>query len=210
MKNEKSGSRLKEITAVLRKHELTRGITPEKLRLILEDLGPTFIKIGQIMSLHSDVLPKKYCDELMKLRSDVAPMPFSEVEEVIEDSYGYPWQEVFSQIEKETLGSASIAQVHRATLKTGEEVVVKVQRKGIYDTMARDIGLLHKAVNQQPSPAIGQAVRKYSENPFKRIYFLFSTFSFSNANANTFIHRTPAPPVPQHIKTPPPAPARLR
>ena len=67
MKNEKSGSRLKEITAVLRKHELTRGITPEKLRLILEDLGPTFIKIGQIMSLHSDVLPKKYCDELMKL-----------------------------------------------------------------------------------------------------------------------------------------------
>ena len=54
MKNEKSGSRLKEITAVLRKHELTRGITPEKLRLILEDLGPTFIKIGQIMSLHSD------------------------------------------------------------------------------------------------------------------------------------------------------------
>ena len=104
MKNEKSGSRLKEITAVLRKHELTRGITPEKLRLILEDLGPTFIKIGQIMSLHSDVLPKKYCDELMKLRSDVAPMPFSEVEEVIEDSYGYPWQEVFSQIEKETLG----------------------------------------------------------------------------------------------------------
>ena len=78
MKNEKSGSRLKEITAVLRKHELTRGITPEKLRLILEDLGPTFIKIGQIMSLHSDVLPKKYCDELMKLRSDVAPMPFSE------------------------------------------------------------------------------------------------------------------------------------
>ncbi len=96
MKNEKSGSRLKEITAVLRKHELTRGITPEKLRLILEDLGPTFIKIGQIMSLHSDVLPKKYCDELMKLRwIRCGPMPFSEVEEVIEDSYGYPWQEVF-------------------------------------------------------------------------------------------------------------------
>lgn len=158
MKNEKSGSRLKEITAVLRKHELTRGITPEKLRLILEDLGPTFIKIGQIMSLHSDVLPKKYCDELMKLRSDVAPMPFSEVEEVIEDSYGYPWQEVFSQIEKETLGSASIAQVHRAMLKTGEEVVVKVQRKGIYDTMARDIGLLHKAVKLVPPISIKETI----------------------------------------------------
>lgn len=100
MKNEKSGSRLKEITAVLRKHELTRGITPEKLRLILEDLGPTFIKIGQIMSLHSDVLPKKYCDELMKLRSDVAPMPFSEVEEVIEDSYGIHGRRSFHKLKR--------------------------------------------------------------------------------------------------------------
>ena len=103
MSNVKSGSRLKEITAVLRKHEITKGMTPVKLRLILEDLGPTFIKIGQIMSLHSDVLPKKYCDELMKLRSDVPPMPFSEVEEVIEESYGCPWKEVFSDIEKTCL-----------------------------------------------------------------------------------------------------------
>ena len=85
-------------------------------------------------------------------------MPFSEVEEVIEDSYGYPWQEVFSQIEKETLGSASIAQVHRAMLKTGEEVVVKVQRKGIYDTMARDIGLLHKAVKLVPPISIKETI----------------------------------------------------
>ena len=158
MSNAKSGSRLKEITAVLRKHEITKGMTPVKLRLILEDLGPTFIKIGQIMSLHSDVLPKKYCDELMKLRSDVPPMPFSEVEEVIEESYGCPWKEVFSDIEKTTLGSASIAQVHRATLKSGEKVVIKVQRKGIYDTMARDIGLLHKAVKLVPPISIKETV----------------------------------------------------
>ncbi len=64
----------------------------------------------------------------------------------------------FSQIEKETLGSASIAQVHRATLKTGEEVVVKVQRKGIYDTMARDIGLLHKAVKLVPPISIKETI----------------------------------------------------
>lgn len=158
MSNAKSGSRLKEITAVLRKHEITKGMTPVKLRLILEDLGPTFIKIGQIMSLHSDVLPKKYCDELMKLRSDVPPMPFSEVEEVIEESYGCPWKEVFSDIEKTTLGSASIAQVHRAMLKSGEKVVIKVQRKGIYDTMARDIGLLHKAVKLVPPISIKETV----------------------------------------------------
>ena len=70
-------SRLREMTAVLHKYEITKGLTPEKLRMILEDLGPTFIKIGQVMSMHSDILPKRYCDELMKLRSDVKPMPFS-------------------------------------------------------------------------------------------------------------------------------------
>ena len=58
----KYGSRLREMTAVLRKHGITGGLTPEKLRLILEDLGPTYIKLGQIMSLHSDILPKSYCD----------------------------------------------------------------------------------------------------------------------------------------------------
>ena len=153
-KKNRYGERLKEITAVLRKHEITRGVSPEKLRLILEDLGPTYIKLGQIMSLRSDILPKRYCDELMKLCSDVPPMPFEEVEEVLEESMGCPWQEEFSEISREPLGSASIAQVHRARLKSGEEVVIKVQRKGIYETMARDIGLMHKAVKLMPPVSI--------------------------------------------------------
>ena len=70
-------SRLKEIVAVLRKHSITKGVTPLKLREIIEDLGPTFIKLGQIMAMHSDILPKRYCDELMQLCSDVKPMPFA-------------------------------------------------------------------------------------------------------------------------------------
>jgi len=142
--------RLKEMTGVLRKHNITRGVSPEKLRLILEDLGPTFIKLGQIMSMHSDILPKRYCDELMRLRSEVAPMSFSEVEEVLREAYGCPWKEIFKKIEELPLGSASIAQVHKAVLRDGEEVVVKIQRKGIYDKMARDIGLLHRAVKLLP------------------------------------------------------------
>lgn len=144
------GSRLKEITEVLHKHGITRGVTPEKLRLILEDLGPTFIKLGQIMSMHSDILPKRYCDELMRLRSEVTPMPFEEVAEVLESSYGCPWQEIYKKIEPVPLGAASIAQVHKAVLKNGAQVVIKVQRKGIYETMARDISLLHKAVKLLP------------------------------------------------------------
>ena len=93
------GERLKEITAVLKKHSITRGVSPEKLRLILEDLGPTYIKLGQLMSLRSDILPKRYCDELMKLCSDVPPMPFSEVIEVLEESMGCPWQAEFKEIQ---------------------------------------------------------------------------------------------------------------
>ena len=147
---EENTERFREIKDVLRKNQITRGVTPEKLRMILEELGPTYIKLGQIMSLHSDFLPKAYCDELLKLNSDVTPMPFDDVEDVINHSYGQDWRELFQFIEEAPLGSASIAQVHRARLKNGEEVIIKVERKGIYDTMARDIGLLHRLVKLIP------------------------------------------------------------
>ena len=147
-------SRLKEMTAVLKKYKLTHGLTPEKFRLILQELGPTYIKLGQIMSLHSDILPKEYCEELMKLCSDVEPMPFEQVEAVIDASFGYSWKDVFASIDKKPLGAASIAQVHRATLKTGEQVVVKVQRKGIHEVMSKDMALLHKAVKIVPPISI--------------------------------------------------------
>ena len=142
--------RLKEITAVLRRHQVTRGVTPEKLRAILEELGPTYVKLGQIMSLHSDVLPQRYCDELMKLTSEVTPMPFETVEEVINRSYREDWHNIFASIDRDTLGSASIAQVHRERIIDGTDVIVKVERKGSYDIMARDIGLLKRAVNILP------------------------------------------------------------
>ena len=150
----KQKSRLKEITEVLHRNKITRGVSPEKLRVIIEELGATYIKLGQIMSLHSDILPKRYCDELMRLHSEVPAMPFEQVEEVILESYGFPWTEVFSAIEPIPLGSASIAQVHKAVLKSGEEVVIKVQRRGIAETMAKDIRLLHKAVRLLPGDAI--------------------------------------------------------
>lgn len=92
------------MTSVLKKYKITQGLTPEKLRLILQELGPTYIKLGQIMSLHSDILPKEYCEELMKLCSDVEPMPFEQVEEVLYESFGCKWNEIFSRIDKNHLG----------------------------------------------------------------------------------------------------------
>ena len=149
LKNEHHGRRLREIREVLRKNEITRGISPEKLRIILEELGPTYVKLGQIMSMHSDILPKAYCEELMNLTSSVTPMPYEEVLGILREAYGDP-SEVFSSIEETPLGSASIAQVHRAKLVTGEDVVVKVERRGIYEIMQSDIRLMKKAVRFLP------------------------------------------------------------
>ena len=137
--------RLMEIVEVVRRHEIGKGVTPDKLCAIIEELGPTFIKLGQILSMRSDILPKAYCEALTRLRSDVAPMPFEQVKTLIENAYGRPLEEVFSSFDQQALGSASIAQAHAATLRTGEKVVVKVQREGIHEIMGRDILLLKQA-----------------------------------------------------------------
>jgi len=140
-----NAKRLKEIIMVLLRHDLIRGITPEKLRFILEDLGPTFVKIGQIISMRMDILPAQYCRELSKLRMQVTPFPFTEIQKVLAEEYGQKPEQIFSRIEENPLGAASIAQAHRAILKDGRQVVIKVQRPGIREIMARDMLLLHRA-----------------------------------------------------------------
>ena len=140
-----SQKRLREILQVLGKHHRTRGLTPAKLREILEDLGPTYVKLGQIMSMRSDMLPENYCRELTKLRTEVSPLPYSVVSGVIEEELKEPAGNIFSQIEETPLGSASIAQVHPAVLKDGTKVVIKIQRPAIKEIMQDDILLLKKA-----------------------------------------------------------------
>lgn len=137
--------RLKEILKVLKCHHVTKGIDPKKLCDILEDLGATYVKLGQIMSMRSDILPEKYCKELARLRTDVKPLPFDTIRYIIEQETRCPISSLFKSIDKEPLGSASIAQVHKAVLKNGEEVVLKIQRPGIKETMADDIALMKKA-----------------------------------------------------------------
>ncbi|WP_300398561.1 AarF/UbiB family protein, partial [Faecalicoccus sp.] len=139
-------ARFMQILRILRKYQIRKGMDPVKFRRILEDLGPTFVKIGQIMSTRQDMFSERYCKELMKLRSRVTPMSFDTVKEQIEKSYHKPMSEVFSSFEPIPLGSASIAQVHEATLRDGTRVVAKVQRPYIYEWMERDVGLLRKAI----------------------------------------------------------------
>ncbi len=147
--NQKSLSsqrRLAQIVKILKKHHLSKGIDPVKFRMILEDLGPTFVKIGQIMSSRQDMFSERYCHELIKLRDNVSPMSMSVVRQVIEDEYGDSLENVFKEFHEIPLGSASIAQVHKATLMDGEEIVVKIQRPHIYEMMERDISLVRRAI----------------------------------------------------------------
>lgn len=151
--------RLREILGVLAKHDILRGITPVKLRLIIQDLGPTFVKLGQILSMRQDMLPADYCRELTRLRADVSPMPFDEVRQVVETEYGVPMKSLFQSFDETPLGSASIAQVHAAVLRDGRQVAVKVQRLGVHDTMARDIVLLRRAAGMlQKAGGIGGVI----------------------------------------------------
>jgi ubiquinone biosynthesis protein len=118
----------------------------ERARLVLQDLGPSFIKLGQIASTRSDVLPAELIVELKKLQDDVPPAPFEQIKEVVESSLGAPLKDLFVSFDEKPLATASIGQVHRAVLATPEgqhEVVVKVQRPGVAPTVMRDLELLH-------------------------------------------------------------------
>ena len=118
----------------------------ERVRLIIEELGPTFIKLAQALSNRADLLPEALIDEFEKLQSNVPPFDTAVARQIIEEEMGRPISAVFSEFDDLPLGSASIGQVHRARLLTGEEVVVKVQRPGVRDKVRSDLALLHELV----------------------------------------------------------------
>ena len=115
---------------------------PERMRLLFEELGPTFIKLGQVLACRPDLLPIEYATELTKLTDAVSPFPFAEAKEIIEKDLGAPLATLFAAIEPVPIAAASIAQVHRAVLPGGREVMVKVQRPRIDQTIDRDISIL--------------------------------------------------------------------
>ncbi|WP_133129869.1 ubiquinone biosynthesis regulatory protein kinase UbiB [Legionella yabuuchiae] len=123
-----------------RKTKFTRG---EALRKTLEELGPIFVKFGQALSTRPDILPVDIAIELAKLQDRVPPFPSDSALAIIEATFGLPASELFKTFDEHVLASASIAQVHAATLNSGEDVVVKILRPGIKPIIEQDLGILH-------------------------------------------------------------------
>ena len=134
--------RLREILAIATRYDILHGLTPRTLRKLLEELGPTFVKAGQILSMRSEILPESFCQELSKLRTDVEPMDRDTLLQTLRSEYDTPLEDIFDAIDDVPLGSASVAQVHKARLISGELVAVKVQRPNVRKLMAQDISIM--------------------------------------------------------------------
>ncbi len=131
---------------------------PRRLRRAMEDLGPTFIKFGQILSTRSDIMPPEYLEELSYLQDEVPPVSWEQAREVVETELGAPIEDLFAQVDPVPIASASLAQVHVARLVGGEEVVVKIQRPNIEKTVNLDLDIIYDLA-QTAQQRIGAASR---------------------------------------------------
>lgn len=163
----------------------------ERVRLCAMDLGPSFVKLGQIASTRADLIPREWIVELKKLQDEVTPLPFEEIKAALETSLGAPIEDIYERFDERPLAAASIGQVHRAVLKHPEgpkDVVVKVQRPGVRSTVARDLELLH-ALAKLIERAIPES-RLYSPtelvNQFDRAITSELDFSLEADNAARF------------------------
>ena len=130
------------------------GSDPAELARDLENLGPTFIKLGQLLSSRADLLPTPYLEALSRLQDRVEPFSFEEVEKIVEAELGTRISRAFSSFEAEPLASASLGQVHRARMRDGRPVAVKVQRPGIREGIAEDLEALRDLARFHGSPFV--------------------------------------------------------
>jgi ubiquinone biosynthesis protein len=136
-----SGLRLIPFTKPQEK--VTRLSKNQRIRMVLEELGPTFIKMGQVLSVRPDLIPVDLTKELSKLQNHVPPFEFDQVAHIIESEFGTPWTKVFSHMEKQPFASASIGQVHQATITPDTPIAVKIQRPGIRKVIEADLEIIH-------------------------------------------------------------------
>ncbi len=123
--------------------EQEKDTRPERARKVLEELGPTYVKFGQLLSMREDLIPLKYAQEFTKLQNDVPPFPFEDVKAVLKTELGGDIPELFSDFDEKPVAAASIGQVHKARLHSGEDVVVKIQRPGIRRIIEADLDIMY-------------------------------------------------------------------
>ncbi len=185
-KEEKAASqaRFREILSIVKKYDLKDGLTPDMAVDLIQDLGTTFVKLGQIASTHPDVLPMEYCEALGELRTNARPLYFSDVKSQVETELGKPIDELFATFDEVPLGSASIAQVHRAELPTGEVVAVKVQRPGIVETVTNDLAILERLVEMLDLVNKGKGGLSLKDLVAELIKTSMEELDFANEEAN--------------------------
>jgi ubiquinone biosynthesis protein len=115
----------------------------ERIRICFEELGPTFVKLGQLLASRPDLIPESYCKEFSKLHDQAQALPFEKIKQVLDEEFGDQLSQIFQNFDPNPLGSASIAQVHKAWLRSGQEVVIKVQRPGILQIINDDLNVLY-------------------------------------------------------------------
>ena len=180
--------RFDEIMGVAKKHHLANLLKNEPdenfevsdLRYALEELGPAFIKLGQLLATRPDMVGNEIADDLKLLRDNTPVTPFDEIREVIEGELGQPLEEVYSEFNEEPLGSASIGQVYKATLKeTDMEVAVKVQKPGIYELIVPDVKILNrlagtvdKHVSKSRTYNLPAMAKEFERSIFKELNYM--------------------------------------
>jgi ubiquinone biosynthesis protein len=182
-------NRFNEIMRVAKKHHLAKLLKDNEddenfqvsdLRYALEELGPAFIKLGQLLATRPDMVGNEIADDLKLLRDNTPVTPFDEIRKVIEGELGQPLEEIYSEFNEEPLGSASIGQVYKAKLKeTDMEVAVKVQKPGIYDIIVPDVKILNrvaetldKHVSQSRTYNLPAMAKEFERSIFKELDYM--------------------------------------
>lgn len=184
MEEKKRFTFLKKIISKKTYQDATRYTKWEKMRMVCEELGPTYVKFGQLLSNRSDLLPAALIKELEKLQDGVPPVPGPIAQQVVEQELKKNTGELFAWFQPEAFASASMAQVHRATLKTGEQVVLKIQRPGIKEVIEQDIKVMLQLAeifkNRIPSlksfDPVG-LVKNFEESIMKELDFVNESIS---------------------------------
>lgn len=186
------GKLLRSSTKRKKTGEYDDDIDISALRLAMEDLGPAFIKLGQLLCTRPDLIGTEEAEDLKKLRDNTPTTPFDQMKQVIEEQLSQPLEEVYSQFNETPLGSASIGQVYKATLKeTGEQVAVKVQKPGIRDIIIADVTIMKnlamkadKYITKTRTYNLPAMVREFERSIFKELDYMEEVMNMQKVTHN--------------------------